>query len=312
MKWTELSVRCPFGGEEIASEWLRAMGSDSLVIQDPRDVSSLRQADMYFDELADPLAQEQLESEVVIQAFFEGDCREEKTAELIQLEIEEIKRNPDWHKITIASSVIEDQDWNQTFKASIEPFRVGSRFLVRPTWNEGDPKADDLVITIDPGMAFGTGTHETTTLCLQGLEETLQVGERVLDMGTGTGILAIGACLLGAGFVYGIDVDEQAVVAARENIEMNNVSDRVLVSGEKINQVIDEPVDGIVVNIVAEVIETVIDEMDAVLRSGGWIVASGILIEKRDRLLALWEAKGMRLIQGKTMGDWCSLILRKE
>ncbi len=312
MKWTELSVRCTFGSEEIASEWLRAMGSDSLVIQDPRDVSALREADRYFDELADPLVQEALESEVVIQAFFEGDCREAKTAELIQLEMEEIKRNPNWRKVTITSSVIEDQDWNQTFKASIEPFRVGERFLVRPTWNEGEPQPDDLVITIDPGMAFGTGTHETTTLCLEGLEETLIPGERVLDMGTGTGILAIGACLLGAGFVYGVDVDEQAVAAAKENVEMNGVSDRVLISGEKVGQIIDRPVDGIVVNIVAEVIEAVMDEMDAVLRPGGWIVASGILKEKRDHLLALWEARGMRLVQGKTMGDWCSLILRKE
>lgn len=312
MKWTELSVRCAFGSEEIASEWLRAMGSDSLVIQDPRDVSALRKADQYFDELADPLVQEALESEVVIQAFFKGDCREAKTAELIQLEMEEIRRNPNWLKVTITSSVIEDQDWNQTFKASIEPFRVGERFLVRPTWNAGEPKLDDLVITIDPGMAFGTGTHETTTLCLEGLEETLVPGDRVLDMGTGTGILAIGACLLGAGFVYGVDVDEQAVVAAQENVEMNGVSDRVLISGEKVGQIIDRPVDGIVVNIVAEVIESVMDEMDVVLRPGGWIVASGILKEKRDHLLALWEARGMRLVQGKTMGDWCSLILRKE
>lgn len=312
MKWTELSVRCAFGSEEIASEWLRAMGSDSLVIQDPRDVAMLRESDLYFDELADPLEQESLQSEVVLQAFFEGDCREEKVAELLQFEIEEIKRNPDWHKLEVETSVIEDQDWNQAFKASIEPFRVGKRFLVRPTWNEGDPKPNDLVITIDPGMAFGTGTHETTSLCLKGLEETLVPGERVLDMGTGTGILAIGACLLGAEFAYGVDVDEQAVIAARENVEMNGVADRVLISGEKVGQIIDKPVDGIVVNIVAEVIEMVMDEMDAVLRPGGWIVASGILNEKRDRILSLWQARGMRLIHGESLGDWCSLILRKE
>jgi ribosomal protein L11 methyltransferase len=262
--------------------------------------------------LADELAQESLREEVVIQAFFEGGCQTVKIEALRALEADELNRNAQWKKIAVDSQVIEDQDWNQTFKASIKPFRIGRRFLVRPTWNEGNVNEGDLIITIDPGMAFGTGTHETTTLCIEGLEETLVSGDRVLDMGTGTGILAIAACRLGASHVFAIDVDPQAVEAAQENVELNGVADQVTVSGERVGQVIGQPVDGIVVNIVAEVIEMVIDEMDQVLRPGGWIVASGILNEKRDHLLSLWEEKGMELVDGKSMGDWCSLILRKE
>lgn len=312
MNWTEITLRCATDCEDLAGEWLREMGSDSLVIQDARDVKALRDGDANFDELTDPQPQEALLDVVVIQAFFEGDCREEKRNDLTLRQRKAILRDERFASLTFEVGLIEDQDWNQTFKSSIEAFRIGERFWIRPTWDEGEADSSDLVITIDPGMAFGTGTHETTTLCVEGLETTLEAGERVLDMGTGTGILAIAACRLGASRVVGIDVDEQAVLIARENIAINGVADRVVITNQPVSLAIQEPVDGVVVNIVAEVIETVLDEMDQALRPGGWIVASGILATKRERMLNLWKAKGMTLIGGRIMGEWCSLILRKE
>ncbi len=312
MNWTEITLRCAVDAEEIASEWLREMGSESLVIQDARDVESLREDDADFDGLTDPQPQESLQGIVVIQAFFEGDCRDEKQRDLIRRQREMVARDSKFAEITFDTCLIEDQDWNQTFKSSIKAFRIGERFWIRPTWDEGEVDPSDLLITIDPGMAFGTGTHETTTLCIEGLEKTLKAGDCVLDMGTGTGILSIAACRLGASRVVGIDIDEKAIQIARENSEANGVLERVVITSQPVSEAIQEPVDGIVVNIVAEVIETVLDEMDQALRPGGWIVASGILATKRERMLNLWKAKGMTLIGGRIMGEWCSLILRKE
>lgn len=312
MNWTEITLQCAVGCEEIASEWLREMGSESLVIQDARDVESLRGEDANFDGLTDPQPQEALQGVVVIQAFFEGDCRNEKKLELIRRQKEMAERESGFADVSFVVSLIEDQDWNQAFKSSIEAFRIGEKFWIRPTWDEVEEDASDLVITIDPGMAFGTGTHETTTLCIEGLETTLETGERVLDMGTGTGILTIAACLLGASQVVGIDIDEQAIQIAKENCQTNGVMEQVVLTSRTVSQVIQEPVDGIVVNIVAEVIETVLDELDHALRPGGWIVASGILASKREKMLNLWKAKGMTLMGGRVMGEWCSLILRKE
>lgn len=312
MNWTEITLRCATGCEDLASEWLRELGSDSLVIQDARDVRALRAEDANFDELTDPQPQEALLDVVVIQAFFEGDCREEKRNGLVLRQREAARKNESFAGVTFEVGLIEDQDWNQTFKSSIEAFRIGERFWIRPTWDEGEVDASDLVITIDPGMAFGTGTHETTTLCVEGLETNLAAGERVLDMGTGTGILAIAACRLGASRVVGIDVDEQAILIAGENTVANGVSDKVVITSQPVSEAIQEPVDGVVVNMVAEIIEMVLDEMDQALKPGGWIVASGILATKREKMLNLWKAKGMTLIGGKVMGEWCSLIMRKE
>jgi len=213
--------------------------------------------------------------------------------------------------------LIDEEDWSSSWKDYWHPQEIGDRFLINPAWI-ATPETDRLVLRLDPGMAFGTGTHATTELCLEALE--MRLGEPsnaiIADVGCGSGILSIGALLLGAKQAYAVDTDPLAIDATISNRELNQISpDRLLVevgSVAKIAQMIPEPVDGIVCNILAEVIIDLIPQMSAIVKPTTWAVFSGILLdqvkpiadtlEQNDWIVAtLWRRK-----------DWCCLNARRS
>ena len=249
-------------------------------------------------------------------------------------------------RIGLALSQIADEDWSQTWKAHFKPLRVGRRFLVSPTWEPVPADPDRLVIRIDPGRAFGTGHHETTRLCLEWLEDCLESdlnavrdsdgpplsksgtssavegstdpdpdaprggSQRLLDVGTGSGILAIGAALLGFSKVVGIDNDPEAIEVAEENIVLNGLSGKIEVlraSPEEIKGSFDVVISNIQSMPLIRMSETIASK----LTDEGRLALSGILVEQADEVCAEYEKRGLKLTGAKTAGEWVLLAFMK-
>lgn len=201
---------------------------------------------------------------------------------------------------------LPETDWIRLWRRHYRTFRVGKRLVIRPPWEEYAPLPDDLVITLDPGMAFGCGTHPTTQLCLELLERVVKPGDVVCDVGTGSGILAIAAARLGASRVLAVDEDAVAVRVARENVARNGVASVVRVVAGDLLREVDEPADVIVANIVADVIIAFAPEAARHLKSGGTFIAGGIAAPREAEVTAAIE-KDFVVREVARLNDWVAV-----
>ena len=212
-------------------------------------------------------------------------------------------------------SSVSSQDWSTSWKANFKPLRVGRRLLIVPTWEEACSGPDDIVLRIDPGMAFGTGGHETTRLCLELLEEIMDamptlVSPAVLDLGTGSGILAMAAEQLGAGSVLAVDIDPLAVEVARENLALNGMADQVRCETTPL-EALEGEFDVILANILAEELVRLADPLCVRLASGGSLILSGILAEKESLVRAGFQGHGLEYLETRRQGEWIAIHYRK-
>jgi len=215
--------------------------------------------------------------------------------------------------------LIDEQDWASSWKQHWEPAEIGDRFLVYPAWLSLPEKTERLVLRLDPGVAFGTGAHATTQLCLESLEMRLGVPNdkpiAIGDVGCGSGILGIGAILLGASKVYGVDTDPLAVRASRHNRALNRISNEQMVveagSVEQLIRLAGGPVDGIVCNILAEVIMDLIPQFDAIATPTTWGVLSGILLDQAKPIADTLEQHGWIVATLWKRKEWCCFNIRR-
>ena len=213
---------------------------------------------------------------------------------------------------------LAEEDWANAWKRFYHPTHLGKRLVVCPSWEEYTPTPEELVMTLDPGMAFGSGTHHTTRLCCELLEQLPVEHTRVLDMGTGSGILSIAALMLGAQEAVGVDIDKVAVRTAAENAEVNGFDpDRfTAVTADLIHQPLEEELtrggfDIVLANIVADVIIALAPAIYHHLKSGGHLVASGIILPRKEEVIAALETEGMVITQEKEQDGWCALLMQK-
>jgi ribosomal protein L11 methyltransferase len=202
---------------------------------------------------------------------------------------------------------VPDQDWSETWKAGLEAFAVGPVF-VRPSWIDAAPPPGAVEVVLDPGMAFGTGTHPTTALCLAALADALRPGARVLDVGTGSGLLAVAAAKLGAREVVGSDDDPVALDVARENAERNGV--RLALTGEPPAR-IGGAFEVVVANILANTLVALAPELAPRVAPGGTLLLSGILAGQEDEVRAAYLAQGLAAAPGREDGEWRLVVLRR-
>ncbi len=207
---------------------------------------------------------------------------------------------------------LQEIDWANAWKKNYTVLRVGRQMVIVPRWQEYDPRPEEKVITLDPGMAFGSGTHPSTRLCLVALEREITPGMDVLDLGTGSGILSIAAARCGAQSVLALDVDKVAVKVARENIATNGLEEVVRVEWGSLQRV-RGTYDLILVNILAEVICTLLDDgLVSVLRDGGRVIASGIVQEREDMVQQGFSTHGLTVIERYVEKDWVALVGAKR
>ncbi|HKK90377.1 MAG TPA: 50S ribosomal protein L11 methyltransferase [Desulfobacteraceae bacterium] len=210
--------------------------------------------------------------------------------------------------VTITTKTIDQEEWAESWKAFFYAARITDRIVVKPAWRDFDAEPGDIIVEIDPGMAFGTGTHETTSMCLAMIEEYLEPGNSFFDVGTGSGILMIAAAKLGAKRMTGIDNDEVAVAIARENLEKNRIpSETYQVLHNTIEHTDVEPFDLVTANILAEVIIDILPDIRKRVKPGGTAVFSGIIQEKKEAVLSELAKNDFCVISTRTMGEWVAL-----
>jgi ribosomal protein L11 methyltransferase len=210
---------------------------------------------------------------------------------------------------TITYQLVDEEDWAESWKAFFWPQEITSRMVVKPTWRDYVADPDQLVIEIDPGMAFGTGTHPTTSLCIQLLENYLRSTDAVLDVGTGSGILLIAAAKLGASYLVGIDSDAMAVDVARKNLTQNNIdmSSVSLMCADLVSDV-TKAFEVVVANILAEVILGLLDDVVAVVKPGGLFICSGIIKSMQSKVAEKMTSCGFDVLEQRQEGDWVALV----
>ena len=210
-------------------------------------------------------------------------------------------------------STLAEEDWANAWKEHFTVHRIGERVVVRPPWLDYAPRGDEVVVELDPGMAFGTGLHPSTRLSTLGVEQVVSAGDRVLDVGVGSGILAIAALKLGAVHVDAVDVETVAVRATQENAERNGVADQIDVRLGSVGE--GEPFQGqydvVLANIIARILIELADGIAAATRPGGFLVLAGIIVEREADVRAAFAERGCEQVTRRQHDDWVSLVMRR-
>jgi ribosomal protein L11 methyltransferase len=274
-----------------------------------RDAEDLAGAALFDMGTSGIVTLEETESSVKLGAYFDEHADMEMIARSIEAELARAGLHSALFSLSISN--IPEQDWMQKWKEGFEPVEIGERLMIAPSWKLPGESTGRQVIQIDPGMAFGTGTHETTRMCLEAIEKQWQ-GGRLLDVGTGTGILAIAAARLAPeSSITAIDIDPQAVVVARENIEINGVTGSIEIVEGQPSDYVGRRFDVVVANLTAEVIISLIDDLSGCLSVPGVMILSGILTTLRaDVERAVVEA-GLTIIERREAGEWTALAAQK-
>ena len=311
MKWNEVKVETASEAVEAVANILMEAGASGVAIEDALDVENFH-SDAYGELLTkDDFAH--IKEGALVMAYFPETVFLPEQLPFIQAQITKLS---DFGlaigKNTLTVSEVAEEDWATAWKKYYHPVRVTRCLTIVPSWESYQPVTDDeKVILLDPGMAFGTGTHPTTNLTLQALEVTLRGGETVLDVGTGSGVLSIASKYYGAKEVHAFDLDSVAVAAAQENMDLNPVAKDVKVSVNDLLAGISIEADVIVANILADIIVRMIPDAARLLKPEGRFIVSGIISEKQPMILAEMQAHGFELTQLFTQKDWHALIFKK-
>ncbi|RAZ68502.1 50S ribosomal protein L11 methyltransferase [Planococcus maitriensis] len=311
MKWSELSIHTTNEAIESISNILHEAGASGVVIEDSDDLTKDRED--VFGEIYS-LDPEDFPTEgVILKAYLPVNSFLGEAVEGIKLAINNLAEfNINVGRNVVTISEVNEEDWATSWKKYYHPVKISKRFTIVPTWETYHPvSSDELIIELDPGMAFGTGTHPTTVMSLQALEKHVERGNTVIDVGTGSGVLAIGAALLEAGSVRALDLDEIAVKAAGLNVKLNKVQDRVNVFHGNLLEAIDDPADVVVANILAEIIMSFTDDAYQAVKPGGIYITSGIIAQKKNDVKQALEASGFAIEDIMMMEDWVTIISKK-
>ena len=311
MKWSELSIHTKNEAVEAISNILHEAGASGVVIEDSAEFAKLREDQ--FGEIYALNEADFPKEGVIVKAYLSESSFLNETVEEIKAAITNLTNfNIDIGENVVSIVEVNEEDWATAWKQYYHPVKISERFTIVPTWEDYTPvSTDELIIELDPGMAFGTGTHPTTVMCLQGLEKVVKEGDTVIDIGTGSGVLSIGAALLGAKSVHALDLDEVAVRSAQENVVLNKVEDTVSVFHGNLLNTVKEPADVVVANILAEIIMSFTDDAFSIVKPGGLYVTSGIIGAKRDDVKATLEASGFAIKEVLLMEDWVAIIARR-
>ena len=312
MEWIELIVHTTTEGSDRVSGVLMDCGASGTMIEDRSDIPDPNQPHGIW-EIIDPALLENMPEDVLVHAWFEKGPSLPSFLDSIRNRLAELSvRSAGLGSLLLDTRSVSDQAWTDVWKKYFKPFHAGEHLVIKPTWEPFTPEKGDLVIEIDPGMAFGSGTHETTGMCLSLLEEVIHGGEEIIDVGTGSGILAIGAALMGAGRVLAIDIDPDAVRVAQENVLNNHVEQCVSVQQGNLLDRVSDVCDICVANIISDVIISFARPLMDHIRPGGLFICSGIVSVRADEVAAALESAGYEIIRKESKGEWTAFMSRRN
>lgn len=312
LKWSEISIHTTNEAVEPISNILHEAGASGVVIEDPYELVKNREDQ--FGEIYQLDPNDYPDEGVIVKAYLPVNSFLGETVDEIKEAINNlILFNIDIGKNSVSLSEVNEEEWATAWKKYYHPVKISKRFTIVPTWEEYTPvNSDELIIELDPGMAFGTGTHPTTVMSIQALERIVKKDDVIIDVGTGSGVLSIAAAMLGAKKVTALDLDEVAVQSARINVKLNKVHLVVDVFQNNLLEGIQESADVIVANILAEVIVRFTDDAAKCLKQGGYFIAAGIIGQKKDEVKDSIEKSGFEIEETLQMEDWVAFIAKRK
>lgn len=315
MNYYEVAIYTSSEGIDAVSALLTMLGHETFMIEDASVVEELLQKENSYDwDYVDDsvIAQKDAESRIVLYLEPEDDTEAVITA--IRESVKLLKQQDEagrFGRLEVESSYESDEEWKDKWKEYFKPSRMTDHIVIKPTWEEYEAKEGDMIIEIDPGMAFGTGTHATTRMCVKHLENYIESPEdRVLDLGCGSGILSIAAALLGSEHVYGVDIDPNAVAASAENVEKNGLSHIVSIAYGDVTEGLGQKADIIAANLMADLIIALTPDIAKHLEGKKIFISSGILEEKLEEVSEAICDNGFEILDVLHEEEWCAIAAR--
>ena len=301
MKYLQIDIETNKEDIEPLTGFLLTRGITDTVIEDPDDLENLlNKKEEYEWDYVSPEVMD-LKDKTPKVTFYLGDGEEENAEELVKA----IKEK--FPQVSVRVTAQDDSQWKDKWKEFFKPARITDCLVVKPTWETYQAALGEKVIEIDPGMAFGTGTHETTSLCLKMIEKYMNTGDKVLDVGCGSGILSIGAALLGASEVLAVDIDPEAVKVSGENVALNNCQEKVSVQYGNLVDGIDFKANIVAANLMADLVMTLSSHVARHMTADGTYISSGILIEKEEQVAKVISDCGFVIKEIMEDGMWCAI-----
>lgn len=308
--WIEITIHTTNEASEIVESILLDYGSTGVAIEDPTTLEENLHDD--FGTIVELSPTDYPEVGVIVKGYINELNFDDETFNRFKDELEQLGKNINIGEFfKIETTTIQDSDWENSWKDYFDILNIGEKFVIVPTWRECENEEDKYVINIDPGMAFGTGGHETTSLCIKNLEKYVKPHDNVIDVGCGSGILSIAASYLTDGSLKAVDLDKLAVDVSRENFALNNLENRIEVEEASLLTKETKKYDVIVANILAHIIELMIEDAYKLLKDGGYFITSGIIKDKKDKLLEKMLEHGFKLVEETSDNEWYSFVVTK-
>lgn len=306
-RWIEVKIVTVSEGIEPITGIFYGLDVKGVAIEDPRDILDREQGPLSWD-FADVNIFEYGKDAAVVKGYF---TLEENISDIKKYMEEKINDLRDMGievgEGKIIVNEVHEEDWANNWKKYYKPTKIGKRIVVKPIWETYDVKDDEVIVEMDPGMAFGTGTHETTKMCIEALEKYVSFHKTVFDIGTGSGILAITAAKLGAEKVIGVDLDPVAVDSAAKNSKFNNINNIEIRHGNLMD-VVEGKADIIVANIIADVIILLSEDVKKFIKPNGYFISSGIIKERKDDVINKLTSIGFNIKEVNTLGEWVCIV----
>ena len=308
--WIEITIHTTNEASEIVESILLDYGSTGVAIEDPTTLEENLHDD--FGTIVELSPTDYPEVGVIVKGYINELNFDDETFNRFKDELEQLGKNINIGEFfKIETTTIQDSDWENSWKDYFDILNIGEKFVIVPTWREYENEEDKYVINIDPGMAFGTGGHETTSLCIKNLEKYVKPHDNVIDVGCGSGILSIAASYLTDGNLKAVDLDKLAVDVSRENFALNNLENRIEVEEASLLTKETKKYDVIVANILAHIIELMLEDAYKLLEDGGYFITSGIIKDKKDELLEKMLKQGFKLVEETSDNEWYSFVTTK-
>ena len=308
--WIEITIHTTNEASEIVESILLDYGSTGVAIEDPTTLEENLHDD--FGTIVELSPTDFPDVGVIVKGYINELNFDDETFARFKGELEQLGKNINIGEFfKIETTTIKDSDWENSWKDYFDILNIGEKFVIVPTWREYENNENKYVINIDPGMAFGTGGHETTSLCIKNLEKYVKPHDNIIDVGCGSGILSIAASYLTDGEIKAVDLDKLAVDVSRENFALNNLENRITVEEASLLTKETKKYNVIVANILAHIIELMLDDAYKLLEDGGYYITSGIIKDKKDELLEKMLERGFKLVEETSDNEWYSFVVTK-
>ncbi len=312
MKWVEISIKTTTEAVEAVTNILYDAGVAGVSIEDPKDILALEKSETFWDYVDESLLTATFEG-AIVKAYLPQSADLIDKVELVKQSVAVLPQHGlDIGLGEVTTIEVNEDDWSSSWKQYYKPTKIGKKVVVKPSWEEYEAAEEDIIIELDPGMAFGTGTHETTIMCAQELEAYVNPASLVFDIGCGSGILSIIAAKLGAKRVIGVDLDKVAVEVSLQNIALNDVQGMVDIKQGNLMDTIDEKADIVVANIIADIIILLSKDIKNFLVEDGIFITSGIILDKVDAVSEALESNGLKVVRVNRMGEWAAIVAQKS